>query len=51
MAIQYGPQLKVYHQARRAAGKPYGTLIGAICRKLLARVYIILKEQRPYVMP
>ena len=27
-----------------------GTVIGAVCRKLLARIYVILKEQRPYVI-
>ena len=25
-------------------------MLGAICRKLLARVFVILKEQRPYVI-
>jgi transposase len=50
MAIRYDPQLRTYYQTRRAAGKPHGTLMGAVCRKLLARIYIVLKEQRPYVI-
>lgn len=50
MAIQHDPQLRTYYQARRAAGKPHGTVLGAVCRRLLARVYIVLKEQRPYVI-
>ena len=50
MAIQHDDELRAYYQARRAAGKPHGTVLGAICRKLLARIYIILKEQRPYVI-
>ena len=27
-----------------------GTAVGAVCRKLLHRIYIVLKEQRPYVI-
>jgi len=50
MAIQHDDELRAYYQARRAAGKPHGTVLGAVCRKLLARIYIILKEQRPYVI-
>jgi len=47
-AIRHEPQLRTYYETRRAAGKPHGILMGAICRKLLARIYIILKEDRPY---
>ena len=50
MAIQHDPELKAYYQERRAQGMPHGTVLGAICRKLLARVFVILKEQRPYVI-
>jgi transposase len=50
MAIQHDPELKAYYQQRRVEGKPHGTILGAICRKLLARVFVILKEQRPYVI-
>jgi len=42
------PQLKAYYHKRRAEGKAYGTTIGAICRKLLARIFVILRDQRPY---
>ena len=50
MAIRYDPDLQAYYQAKRAEGKHHGTVLGAICRKLLARIYVILKEQRPYVI-
>jgi transposase len=50
MAIRFEPQLQAYYSKRRAQGKPHGTVIGAICRKLLSRIYVILKEQRPYVI-
>jgi len=48
MTIQYEPELRAYYQQKRDQGKHHGTVIGAICRKLLARIYVILKEQRPY---
>lgn len=50
MAVRYDPDLQSFYQAKRAEGKHHGTAIGAVCRKLLARIYIILKEQRPYVI-
>ena len=48
VAIRHDPDLRAYYQARRAQGKPHGVIMGAICRKLLARIFVILKEQRPY---
>lgn len=50
MAILYDPQLKAYYQMKREEGKHYNTAVGAVCRKLLARIFIILKENRPYVI-
>jgi transposase len=50
MAIQYDADLQAYYQRRRAEGKAHGTVLGAVCRKLLARIYVVLKEQRPYVV-
>jgi hypothetical protein len=49
MAIQHDPELKAYYDRKRAEGKAHGTVLGAICRKLLARIYVVLKEQRSYV--
>jgi transposase len=48
MAVRYEPELGAYYQEKREQGKHHGTVIGAVCRKLLARIYVILKEQRPY---
>jgi transposase len=48
MAIRYNEELKIYYQKKRAEGKAHGTALGAVCRKLLIRVYVILKENRPY---
>ena len=50
MAVLYEPDLKAFYQSKRDQGKHHGTAIGAVCRKLLARIFIILKEQRPYII-
>lgn len=48
MAIQYDAELRAYYDRKRQEGKSHGTALGAICRKLIARIYIVLKENRPY---
>ena len=50
MAIQYDPELKAYYQAKRAEGKHHCTALGVVCNKLTSRIFIILKEQRPYII-
>ena len=50
MAIRHNEELKAYYQKKRSEGKAHGTALGAVCRKLLIRVYVILKENRPYVV-
>lgn len=49
-ASRFDPQLQAYYQRKRAEGKTHGTAMGAICRKLLQRIYVVLKENRPYVI-
>jgi transposase len=48
MAIRYDDELRAYYDRKRQEGKSYGTALGAVCRKLITRVYIVLKENRPY---
>ena len=48
-AILHNEDLKEYYHKKRAEGKPHRVAIGAICRKLVVRVYAILKENREYV--
>lgn len=48
MAMVHDPELHTYYEHKRAQGKHHGVVLGAICRKLVMRIYIILKEQRPY---
>jgi len=50
MAIQYDAELRAYYDRKRTEGKSHGTALGAICRKLITRIYIVLKENRPYVV-
>jgi transposase len=50
MTIRYDDELKVFYERKRSEGKHHNVVIGAVCRKLLDRIFIILKEQRPYVI-
>lgn len=43
-------EMKPFYDKKRAEGKSHGVALGAVCNKLLRRIYIILKEQRPYVV-
>lgn len=49
-ALLHDQSLKDYYQKKRDEGKHHGTALGAVCRKLLARIFVVLKEQRPYVI-
>jgi transposase len=50
VARQHDPELRAYFEKRRAEGKAYGVVMGAICRKLLNRIYVVLREQHPYIV-
>jgi transposase len=47
-ASQSNPDLADYLQRRLEEGKPWGAAMGAVARKLLSRIYVILKHNRPY---
>ena len=47
-ASQSNPDLAEYLHRRLAQGKPWGTAMGAVARKLLSRIYVVLKQNRPY---
>ena len=42
------PEIRAFYKKKRAEGKHYGTAMGAVCRKLMVRIYVILKQKRPY---
>jgi len=47
-ASRSNPDLAAYLQRRLDQGKPWGTAMGAVARKLLSRIYVILKHNRSY---
>ena len=50
MSILHNDELRAYYHKKRAEGKLHRVAVGAVCRKLLVRIYVILKENRPYVV-
>ena len=46
-AIRHDSELRAYYDRKRREGKHHGTALGAVCRKLLTRIYIVLKENQP----
>jgi transposase len=49
-ALLHDPSLRAYYQKKRDEGKHHGTALGAVCHKLLTRIFVVLKEQRAYVI-
>lgn len=47
-ARRWNPDLDAFFIKKLREGKSYGVAMGALCRKLLGRIYIILQENRPY---
>lgn len=47
-ASRSNPDLAAYLHHRLDQGKPWGAAMGAVARKLLSRIYVILKHNRPY---
>ncbi len=48
VSVQNDPDLNEYYNKLRTKGKPHKVAIVACCRKLINRIYIILKNNRPY---
>ncbi len=47
-ARHWNPDLDAFFTRKLREGKSYGVAMGALCRKLLARIYVVLQENRPY---
>lgn len=47
-AIIFDPQLKAFYQKKKEQGKHYNVIMIAVARKILLRVYAVLKQKRPY---
>lgn len=50
VARNHDPELKVYYAMKRGQGRTHTEVLCMIARKLLARVYTVLKERRCYVV-
>lgn len=48
MARLYNPDLQAVYERKIAQGKHHNEAIAALCHRLLNRVYIVLKQKRPY---
>lgn len=48
MCLQHNEELRAYYDKKREDGKAHGVALGAVCRNLLVRIYVILKENRAY---
>ena len=48
IARQHDPDLKALYQRKRSQRKHHNVAMAAVCHRLLARIYVVLKEQRPY---
>lgn len=49
-SLVHHPELRAYYDRKRAEGKPYGVALGAVSQELLRHIYVILREQRAYVV-
>ena len=47
MCLLHNAELKEYFDKKRAEGKAHRVAIGAVYRKLLIRIYVILKQNLP----
>jgi transposase len=47
-ARRYNPDLAAFYQRKREQGKHHNVAMSAVCHRLLARIYVILKENRPF---
>ncbi len=47
-AIIFDPELKAYYLKKKAQGKHYNCIMIAIARKILMRIWAVLKQKRPY---
>jgi transposase len=48
VARLHNPDLAAFYQRKRDQGKHHNTAMAAVCHRLLARIYVVLKEQRPF---
>lgn len=47
-AVIFDPELKAYYVKKKQEGKHYNVIMIAVARKLLMRMYVVLKQKRVY---
>lgn len=47
-AIIFDPEMKKFYQKKKQEGKHYNVIMIAVARKILMRIYIVLKQKRLY---
>lgn len=47
-AVIFDPELKAYYVKKKHAGKHYNVIMIAVARKLLRRMYVVMKQKRVY---
>lgn len=50
IACLHDPELRALYARKRSQHKHHGVAMGAVCHRLLARIYVVLKEHRPYIV-
>jgi len=45
-AVIFDPQFKTFYQKKKLQGKHYNVIIIAVARKILVRIYHLLKQKR-----
>ena len=48
MARQFNPDLQEVYERKVRQGKHHNDAIAAVAHRLLNRIYIVLKQKRPY---
>ncbi|MGI6333851.1 MAG: IS110 family transposase [Saccharofermentanales bacterium] len=48
VAARHDPVFKAFYEKKRSEGKPHGTALGAVARKLLYTIHAVLKANKPY---
>lgn len=47
-AIIFDPELKRFYEKKKQEGKHYNLIMIAVARKILMRIYAVMKQKRPY---
>lgn len=50
VARQHDPELQALYARKCSQHKHPSVALGAVCHRLLARIYVVLKEHRPYIV-